>query len=233
MTTKVEQWLDVMDSYSQRPNQVQEVLMDRYVLPWALRQPYTKNGLVDVCGGQGVEATYLDSLNVPCTVVDKSPTLLAASYHSGHNIRAYADQLPLADQSVSGVMIKDAWMLLNPERRQATLAEIRRVLHPQGSALIVSGVNIGMQVDYFDQNDSRVCAQYAHAFGWREQMDKLMVQGMIREILFPTTSANLQLDALEAGFVPHVLEEYTCNSVLAKESPWPRSAGFIMELQPF
>jgi SAM-dependent methyltransferase len=83
--------------------------------------------VVDVGGGEGELERDLPT-GWPATIVDRSPTMLAAAPHP--KLRARAEQLPVATASAGAVAM--LWMLYHLERPEAAIREARRALRPGG-----------------------------------------------------------------------------------------------------
>jgi demethylmenaquinone methyltransferase/2-methoxy-6-polyprenyl-1,4-benzoquinol methylase len=101
--------------------------------------------VVDVCGGTGFLGRRLASQSRSTRVlcVDLSPELLryghkrVGRYTSLEFIRADARRLPFADQSIGTVVSTFAMHELSPTARDLAICEMRRILTPTGSLLIV------------------------------------------------------------------------------------------------
>ncbi|QNN51158.1 class I SAM-dependent methyltransferase [Nocardioides mesophilus] len=96
---------------------------------WLARDATT---IVDLGAGTGQLTGALLGRGATVHAVDRDPRMLRVlrtQFPAAHRHESGADQIPLPDHSVDAVLSADAWHWFP---RQATIAEVRRVLRPGG-----------------------------------------------------------------------------------------------------
>ncbi len=91
--------------------------------------------LLDIGGGTGRVAQHLAAAGVQVVVVDPSPAMLKSTREKGlPGVRALAEQLPFATDSIPRILIVDAFHHFAQQRLAAQ--ELMRVLKPGGRLVI-------------------------------------------------------------------------------------------------
>ena len=91
--------------------------------------------LLDIGGGTGRVAQHLAAAGVRVLVVDPSPSMLNATRAKGlPGVRALAEQLPFAHDSIERILIVDAFHHF--ARQEMAAQELMRVLKPGGRLVI-------------------------------------------------------------------------------------------------
>lgn len=118
-----------------------EVLPESYkndvIEPFLLKlasQKNTNNVVLDLASGTGLGGNYIEEMGINVVKVDISHIGLSNS--NGSRAQAFAERLPLSDESVLGVHMKDGLAHISDKGR--LLDEVYRVLKPNGFALLVS-----------------------------------------------------------------------------------------------
>jgi ubiquinone/menaquinone biosynthesis C-methylase UbiE len=94
--------------------------------------------VADVGGGTGVAAPFFLAAGLRAVLVDLSWSMLAAgAARLGPRIQGDIGRLPLASGSVDGVYA--AYVVQNVRAWRGALAEIRRIIKPDGAVLIAFG----------------------------------------------------------------------------------------------
>ena len=91
--------------------------------------------LLDIGGGTGRVAQHLAATGVRVVVVDPSPAMLKSTREKGlPGVRALAEQLPFATDSIERILIVDAFHHF--ARQEMAAQELVRVLKPGGRLVI-------------------------------------------------------------------------------------------------
>ena len=91
--------------------------------------------LLDIGGGTGRVTQQLAQVGVAVTVIDPAPGMLAAAQAKGlRSVRALAEQLPFASNSIPRILIVDAFHHF--ARQELAARELMRVLKPGGRLVI-------------------------------------------------------------------------------------------------
>jgi len=97
------------------------------------------DALIDIGGGTGAVAKFFVGAVSSVTVIDPSPKMLErCALHRGVRcVHGFAEKLPLPDASVEKIIMVDAFHHVPASVQTAAIREIRRVLKPGGTALLV------------------------------------------------------------------------------------------------
>lgn len=200
------------------------------ILPWALSLP--EGSIMDLAGGVGLESNALKQEGFNVTLVDISQDLLANSTHD-KKVRAEIQNLPFPDNSFSGVLLKDVWMFLRPELRVQTLQEIKRVLKPGGSILLISQTETAPRLRYIPEGMSYpVKETFKEQFELDEAIQNLSgSRDKIVGVDYISTVSDAEAYAQQAGFAIVHAHEYDDKSQVAQENRWIKIAGFVVRLE--
>jgi len=91
--------------------------------------------LLDIGGGTGRVSQRLDTIGARIIVIDPSPVMLKGAQKKGlTGVRALAEQLPFASNSIARILIVDAFHHF--ARQKLAARELMRVLQPGGRLVI-------------------------------------------------------------------------------------------------
>lgn len=217
-------------------------LSENYILPWA--NSLAGNRILDLATGQGFEARELARNNFWVAGVDLSREMLRKNFHS-MNVVGLSGKLPFRGKIFNGALMKDAWIFFSPKAKGETLGEIKRVLKPGGSLLLITEIGDKERI-FFGRKDGGDGApfydSYPNDYNWQQRVDQTNKYSKVGHVEFICTVQSAQEVANENGFNCEILREYDHFDPLACESRWNRGetvygapigkSGFIAKLTP-
>lgn len=211
------------------------IFAQQYLLPWAQSLSRNVQGtprtILDLAGGAGKESEALKKAGFSPLLIDLSSHLLSATEIT-KKVLADIHKLPIAENSVNGVLIKDAWIFLDQESRIKVLGEMRRVLSAGGSILILSQKGDKARLRYIPSGSQ---LPQIETYDTDEQMMSDIENGLIDSTKIISTEYISTVDdtihlAQELGWSVAVIEDYKFDHPLAKQNKWVNKSGFIIKL---
>lgn len=226
-----------------KPCDFQPVFTQTVLLPWVQRG--SSKLILDLGAGQGIESACLSSSGFKCLALDESETLTGNSYAPnklrGDFVRS--PFLPFKDGLIPKILFKDTLIFLSPEDRAKLFQELKRVMTPDGSLLIVSQLGDRMRVHYQpEQNKSLVTESFTDDDDWERKIKPLTINGtQLSSIEYVTTPDSLMVTAEKCGLDVVMMIKYNHLDDLSLENRWVPGqvgpsgrkvgiSGFVMEL---
>jgi len=213
--------------FNEKKNNPQEIFNDEYLIPWLSRLP--GNLVLDAASGQGIESISMTNAGANVIAQDVSKPMLDASYYKGFKTIGAVEKLPHTENSIDGILLKDALVYLTPNSRIQMLSESYRVLKSGGS-LLISSEKTNMRVWRQDREDS---IPYRDIYESNENWTEILASCQNTHnysIAYHTQPEDTAELAREHGFLPRILANYRFDHPLSSENRWIHIGGFILEL---
>lgn len=206
----------------------QSCLME-IIFDWAKKLPPSPQGIIDLVAGYGIEVEQLRSHGIPCLGQDASSYMIQHACTPLLRLGTAENLQQYPDRAFSGAFLKDSWILLSPLQRVAMLKHLRRVLITDGSLLIVSELKPEYTACYFANQDYLTYSNPNYA-EWKAEVNRLKRNSKIGSLFYLSTPGNTRKYAQGQGFTFELVCQFSKDDILAKESRWAHSPGFIAQL---
>lgn len=211
--------------------EVQPLLTAEVILPWVEGIPRKPGKVLDIGGGVGIEARVLTEKGFDVLNLDVSSDSLKASLHD-RNVQARVAQIPFADGSFSGALLKDVFVLLPPAAREQFFSEVKRVLVTGGSLLVVSELNPDLRIHYMVPDSKYpLRAAFPDQTGWSSKLAGLKDVQELIGVEFISTPDEVRRLAERNGFTLRLLKEYGPRDPFVSENRLAKRGGFMAEFR--
>lgn len=203
---------------------------------WASTLPQSDLPILDIASGRGIEAAYLENEGVSVIAQDPSEIYKKNSFHSaGHRI-GVAESLIDQDESIRGILLKDALIFLSPEQREQTFKEAQRVLLKGGTFLIITEHATADRAHYLPFSSSLAQVLTSADLGdsynrFVAEIARMRSENHFFSIQYRSVAEEIITQAKKAGFKTLVNEYYEYKSKLAQENRWVPRATLVILLQ--
>lgn len=227
--SEIQQFNSEIDLFSLN---IQPYFSEHVLGPWLKHIPKPPQTIIDLAAGYGIEAAQIEAAGHPCIALDLSIDVLSKKVDLGRRIVADIGMLPLAPNSVGGVLIKDAIVFLSPEQRQKAFDSLSKSLVSEGSILVASQLSDCLRVRYVPKESNLPQYEtFRDASGWEEKLAEVSEEGTIFAVEFPSRPDDLLSIAQQCEFGIMGLESYDLFSGLAEDNRWLKRSGFVVEMR--
>lgn len=221
-------------TFSANENFRNQPLVRKIIFNWAQRLPGSPIKILDLAAGFATDAFILNQQGVRCFAQDNSFDMIDSDYNQGNVFAGAAEALAFPSNTLSGALLKDSLIFISPDQRQQALQELKRVLIPGGSLLVISEINHQYDIRYRPaglhacNNQSLKCPTFETFIFHlnRLKQENAELQGFE----FPCDHKEIQCLAQQYRFNYQLIRVYSENHPLAKENRWGGLAGFIAKL---
>lgn len=203
------------------------------ILEWASSLPKSDLPLLDIASGNGIEAAFLDSQGFPTISQDPSQKYMEHSFHKNNHRIGVAEQLPDLDESIRGILFKDALIFLSPEQRKKAFEEAYRVLIKSGSMLLITEYSSAYRALYVP-NSSKYPQTLSSAdlnnsyLTFIREIERMKADNHFFSIQYKADPESITKMAQAAGLTCTRSERFSFKSPLAQENRWTPRETLLM-----
>jgi hypothetical protein len=210
----------------------EEQSLNNLLASWVLSSPSSDSEFLDPFAGYGIEAGYLRSMGFDVKALERFPSMRESAKYPV--VAGNFFQMKFPPDHFGGILVKDAWLFLDPKKRTAFLRKSFEILVRGGSILIVSKLNSTYRA-CLSEGSLDFTLTTSDTGGnvntWKKLVKKEKERGtLLVAVEYPCVPEQIHEQAEKLGFVYEQVICYGVHDRLAIENRWERKPGFIVKL---